>query len=34
MQALFLYDGLQNLRLTEAISEAAKSGKMVEVPTN
>ena len=27
-------DGLQNLRVTEAIVEAAKSGKMVEVPTD
>ena len=27
-------DGLQNLRVTDAIAEAAKSGKMVEVATN
>jgi predicted dehydrogenase len=27
-------DGLQNLRVTDAIIEAAKTGKVVEVPTN
>jgi len=27
-------DGLQNLRLTDAIVEAAKTGKVVNVPTN
>jgi predicted dehydrogenase len=27
-------DGLQNLRVTEAISEAAKTGKVIEIPLN
>ena len=27
-------DGLQNLRVTDAIAEAAKTGRTVEVPTN
>jgi predicted dehydrogenase len=27
-------DGLQNLRVTDAIAEAAKTGKTVDVPTN